>query len=150
MVVLNNIADNFFRSIRSIKFFRSSEYSFEDNLSGVFPTCEPVVCIRNIIPEDYEQSIKKKKRDGNYYYDIELSISIHVTNNEVESLKNLLDKKNFTIVLESNADKTVLGNEREPLLVELLDLRKNDNSGKDQYSISITGSTIIPPVVRPL
>ena len=47
----------------------------------------------------------------------------------------------------SNTEKMLVGNDREPLTIEVLDNKKDDNSGTDEYNISITGETILTPKI---
>lgn len=148
MEQFNNKAENFYREIRSIEIYDAKDYDFTQNMLGNFPNINNLLYSFEIIPEDFERKISRKTKDGNYYHDIEIGFPLlKMDKTNVDKYQNYFNKKGFCVVLVSNVDKTALGNSREPLKIEMLDNRKDDNSGKDEYYMSITGETIINPVV---
>ena len=73
-----------------------------------------------------------------------------MTVENIELCYEKFNKKSFAVVLVSNTQKMVLGNDREMLKVEFLDNIKDDNSGNDEYTIAISGESIIPPKIKKL
>ena len=71
-----------------------------------------------------------------------------MSKNNIDKCYEYFNKKNFSIVLISNIEKMLLGNEKEKLKVEFIDGKKNDASGSDECFISITGDTIISPKIK--
>ena len=51
----------------------------------------------------------------------------------------------FAVILVSNTEMTMLGNDRFPLSITVTDNMKDDGSGTDSFSLNIYGDTIIEP-----
>ena len=66
---------------------------------------------------------------------------------DVEKYQSYFNERKFAVVVISNTEKMLVGNDREPLTIEVLDNKKDDNSGTDEYNISITGETILTPKI---
>ena len=146
-----NTAENFFREIRKIEIYNSDSVSYQDNFNGVFLNANLILYAFDVKPEDFSRNIPRKKRNGNYYHEIDLGfplLKIDATN--VEKYQSYFNQQKFAVVLVSNTEKTLLGNKLHPLTIEVLDNKKDDNSGTDEYNLSITGEAIITPKVQNL
>ena len=62
MVEISNIPEKFFREIRQIEIFNAKEYSFTANSTGKSVSAEPKIIFKNIVPEDFDRSIKRKSK----------------------------------------------------------------------------------------
>lgn len=141
-----NKAETFFREIRHIDIHASENYSYQENILGNFPDETEALFRFDVIPEEYERKIPQKKKDGNRFFEVDLSFPLlDMSPETIDRLSTAFNRRGFMVVLHSNTEKTVLGNSREPLTVDLVDGKKDNNSGNDQYNISITGETIINP-----
>ena len=151
MVILSNIPDTFFSEIRKVEIYKAEQLSHIAALNGQFPQGEPLFVIDNIIPEEFERSIKQKKDEGNPYYDIDINFNCYDSNYlHWEHIISRLNKQRFSIVLLTNNYKLIIGNEMTPLSIDVIDKRKDDNSGKDYIGLNIYGNVIIAPKYCPL
>ena len=148
MEYFNNKSETFFREIRKIEIYEASAVSYEDNFAGNFPDPEGIKYVFDIVPEDFSRKIARKTRTGNYFHEIDLGFPLlKMDKTNVEKYQEYFNKEKFAVVLISNTDKMMLGNDREPLKIEVLDNRKDNNSGNDEYYLSITGETILTPKI---
>ena len=148
MEQFNNLAENFFREIRNIEIYESKDLRFEHQLKSVFPDTAKILYKIDIIPEDFSRKVQTKTKNGNYFFNIELGFPL--LQMDLESVRKYFDyfnEKKFAVVLNSNTEKTMIGNDREPLKIEILDNKTDDDSGKDEFNMSITGETIIYPKI---
>jgi hypothetical protein len=144
MDLIKNISESFFREIRMIEIYKSSSLSYIDNFNGRFPL-NPVFSFE-VVPETFERNIDTKQRNKNTYFPIDVSFSLLDLKLELRNMfYEKLNRKGFMIVLYSNTEKVALGNTDEDLAVYFIDAIKDNNSGEDQFMISVTGETIIPP-----
>lgn len=151
METINNKIDNLFREIRSVKIYKASQYLFSSNFSRTPITTEPIITINNIIPGDFERSIKQKKDRNNRFYEIDCSIMIYsITAESVNNWNTILNQKDFVVEFISNEESTIIGNQKEPLTIDVVDDIKENDTGTDAIVISIYGSTIIEPWIKPL
>ena len=147
-----NKSESFYREIRSIEIYNASDVSYIDNFQGIFPDSNLCVYKFDITtPESFTPKILTKTQNGNYFTDIDISFSLlDLSKDNIDKCYEYFNKKNFSIVLISNIEKMLLGNEKEKLKVEFIDGKKNDASGSDECFISITGDTIINPKIQNL
>lgn len=146
MEYFKNKAESFFREIRKIEIYEASVVSYESNFNNQFPNPAAALKIFEIIPETFTRKIPTKKSAGNYYYDVDLGFPLlDMTEENVNQLYDDFNRQGFAVVLVSNFQKTLLGNKRFPLTIEVLDNINDDASGNDEFSISITGDTILAP-----
>lgn len=149
MEKFSNRSESFFREIRKIDIYPAESSSYIHNFNGIFPNIDDILYTFDVVPEDYERKISTKTSDGNYLYDVDLGFPLlNISIENREKLYEYFNKKEFAVVLVSNTEKMLLGNEREPLSIEVIDGIKDNNSGTDQVNISITGKTIIPPKIK--
>lgn len=145
MDLIKNRSESFFREIRMIEIYKSSSLSYIDNFNGRFPL-NPVFSFEISVPETFDRNIDTKQRNKNTYFPIEVSFPLLDLSLKLrEILYESLNRKGFMIVLYSNTEKMALGNVDEDLAVYFIDNIKDNNSGEDQFTISVTGETIIPP-----
>lgn len=145
MEIISN-ADGFVREIRSIEVYNASDVSFIDIHKGTVPQLQKIVVFKNIIPEDFNRTIKLKYNNDNLYFDIDILFALYTADTRLNSTTRVVfGKRKFAVKLITNADELWLGNDREPLTIDLQDSFKDDNSGTDKYEVSIYGSTIIDP-----
>lgn len=146
MVVVKNIPDQFFRQIRKIEIYEAEDYPYTSAFMGDFQNLTPIISFCNVIFTAYDRSIKRKSKNGNYYFETDISFGVFSLNPlETMIWENLLNCKAFVAVLYTNTDVLVLGNASEPFLVEIQDKIKDDNSGQDKLEVQIFGETILQP-----
>lgn len=146
MVVVKNIPDQFFRQIRKIEIYEAEDYPYTSAFMGDFQNLTPIISFCNVIFTAYDRSIKRKSRNGNYYFETDISFGVFSLNPlETMIWENLLNRKAFVAVLYTNTEVLVLGNANEPLLVETHDKIKDDNSGQDKLEVQIYGESILQP-----
>lgn len=146
-----NKAESFFREIRSIEIYKSSDIRYIDNFQGIFPNVSRSILVIDISPETYIPKNQTKTNSKNYFSDIDITFSLlDMSILNVEKCQEYFNKEGFAVVLNTNVEKMLLGNEREPLRIDFLDGKKNDASGTDECYFSITGSTIINPKIQNL
>ena len=149
MVEISNIPEKFFREIRQIEIFNAKEYSFTANSTGKSVSADPKIIFKNIVPEDFDRSIKRISK--NTFFEVDLSFNLYnISPMNISAYSVLLNKKGFAIRLVTNVDSMILGNEQKPFMVEVHDGRKDDNSGSDRMQIQISGATIIEPKAQSL
>ena len=145
---VKNVPEKFFREIRKVEIYPADALKYKDNYTGQKPTGNPLYTF-SVIPENFTHKFPTKIKSGNYYYEpdfgfplVDLSITLR------NQLYRDLNKKEFAIGLVSNVETIYFGNDREPITVQITDDLKNDNSGEDQFYISIFGNTILPPKAK--
>lgn len=148
MEIINNKVDNLFREIRSVRFYDAENYPFSHQFKGKDISAEALLEIKNIIPEDFDRNIKPKQSNGNRYFELDCTFSIYnIEPKERATLERLLNRKQFSIQLFSNEERTIFGNSAEPLEVNVIDGIKENNTGTDAFFINIKGDSISPAVV---
>lgn len=141
-----NKSEKFFREIREIEIHAAADVTYQDNYNSVFPARENALYVFDIIPETFERKIPTKTNNGNYFFDTDCGFPLlDLSKHNVDELFQNLNRQGFAVVFISNTQKTLVGNDRFPLTVQIIDNVKDDNSGNDEYSISITGGTILYP-----
>lgn len=145
---ISNKLENFVREIRNIEIYQSSALSFSDNMKGNLPNADDLQYVFKVNPEDFERKLPTKRQDGNNYFEVDVNFPLlAMTKTNRDSLYEKFNRKGFCVVLVSNTESIVLGNDREPLRIDFLDAIKDNASGDDQFNISVTGKTIIPPKI---
>lgn len=143
-----NTAENFFREMRKVEIYNSEDIHYIENYNGEFPPADLIKYAFDVVPEDFSRKIQRKTRSGNYYHEIDLGFPLlKMDKANVDQYQEYFNKRKFAVVLVSNTDRILLGNQIEPLKIEVLDNRKDNNSGTDEYYLSITGETIIDPKI---
>ncbi len=143
-----NKSESFYREIRTIEIYHASSVSYLENFNGIFPNPESALYVFDIVPESYSRKISTKTRNGNYLTEIDLSFPLlDLSAENLAKCYYYFNKREFLVVLNSNVEKTIFGNSREKMKIEFIDNKSDDNSGNDEYTISISGQTIIKPKI---
>ncbi|MDR2205774.1 MAG: hypothetical protein LBE36_06440 [Flavobacteriaceae bacterium] len=151
MEQFNNKSETFFREIRKIEIYKSETVQYIDNYNGVFPNSNTALYVFDVVPDSFSREIKRKKTADNYYHEINIEFPLlKIDTANVGKYQSYFNDKKFAVILISNTEKTLLGNHREPLTIEIFDEKTDDNSGNDKYILSITGETIINPKLQNL
>lgn len=151
MEYFKNQSESFFREVRSIEIYKASDVQYINVFNGIFPDPKIALYKFDIVPENYSRNISTKTQNGNYFTDIDVSFPLlDMSKTTVDKCYKFFNKKKFAIVLNSNTEKLLLGNHKEKLKVEFIDNKKDDNSGNDEYTIAVSGDTIIKPQIHSL
>lgn len=146
-----NKSESFYREARSVKIYKASDVSYIDNFNGVFPDPTMALYQFDIVPESYGRRLPTKTQSSNYYTEIDVTYALlDLSKDTVDKCKEYFNKKNFAVVLISNTEQVLLGNDREPLKIEFIDNIKDDSSGNDECTIAISGDSIITPKIQNL
>lgn len=146
-----NESESFYREIRSIEIYKAADVKYIDVFNEIFPDPKIALYKFNIVPESYSRGILTKTQNGNYFTDIDVSFPVlDMSKSTYDKCRKYFNKKKFAVVLNSNTEKMLIGNEREKIKIEFLDNKKDDNSGNDEYSIAVSGDTIIKPQIQSL
>jgi len=144
-----NKSESFYREIRKIEIYNAADAKFMESLVGIFPDPATALYIFDVIPQEFSRKIPRKKKDGDYFHEVDLGFPLlDMSEAAVAKYQAYFNRQEFAVGLISNTAKTLLGNDREPLTIEVLDNIKDDASGSDEFYLSITGETIIAPKIR--
>lgn len=148
---IKNQSESFYREARSIEIFNAEDVKYINNFNGIFPDPNLALCTIDLIPESYNRKLPTKTQSSNYFTEIDINFAlVDLSQPTLDYFKNTLNKKKFAVVINSNTEKLLLGNEREPLKIEVIDNIKDDNSGTDEYTIALSGDSIITPKIQTL
>ena len=151
MEEFKNQSESFFREVRSIEIYRSSDVSYINAFNGVFPNRSKALYIFNVVPETLSRDVNSKRRIGNDFTVVDISFPfLDLSPENIKKCEEYFNRKGFVIIEVTNADKILYGNSREPLQIDFIDNRVNNNSGDDEYTIAISGETIIKPKIQNL
>ncbi|MEQ3501126.1 hypothetical protein ABMY20_15330 [Tenacibaculum sp. SSH1-16] len=147
---LCNTPEDFIREIRHVIVYNASVLTFNQNLKGLYPpTIEYLYKIPVQTPESFKRRFRLKKQNKNNYFTIDLSFPFFdLTFQNRAKLYDLAKDNNYVVVVASNREMMVLGNDRERLSIDVIDNIQDNSRGKDHFSIQITGETIIHPLLR--
>lgn len=151
MEYFKNKSESFFREIRTVEIYNAADVSYINSYSGNFPDESLIQYKFDIIPETYGRKISTKTQNGNYFFDIDVNFPLlDLSQETIDKCLDAFNQRKFAIVLKSNWEKMVLGNDMERLKVEIIDNKKDDNSGADSFTISINGETKLSPKTKNL
>lgn len=151
MEVFFNNLESFFREIRTVEIYSSSDVLYIDAFSGKYPDNSKALYVFNVVPDTFSRKISSKTRNGNPFTDVDISFPLlDMTISNVEKCEEYFNRKGFSIVFIANTVKTLLGNKMEPLRIDFIDNLKEDSSGNDEYTIAISGETILKPKIKAL
>ncbi|CEN54434.1 hypothetical protein [Capnocytophaga canis] len=143
---LCNISEDFIREARYLLIFNAKDYSFNENFKGNKPIAGTHLMRIELHPHSFSRKISLKTKDKNDYIDVNLKFPfLDLTPQNKETLYNLHKKREYAIILASNTEMITLGNNREPMTLSIDDEINDNGSGKDSFSVTITGQTIIFP-----
>ena len=145
-----NAGEPFFREIQKVQLYYADALSFHDAMNGGTPKetdCFMEFFIPN--PQDFSRSIKTASDAYNDYLKIDLSFPLLDIKKENRRLLYAHAFRNqYAVMLVSNREKVVFGNQREPMSFEVHDKIRDDGSGKDVLLIKIYGKTLLKPILQ--
>ncbi|MGD1319543.1 hypothetical protein [Chryseobacterium sp. 2R14A] len=144
-----NIPENFIRELKGILVFDKSKISYLHQLAGKFPNPEEALYKYCVLPGDASRSIATNNTAGNISYSPDISVSlVDLTVANREHWYEELNRFNkFAVILISNTEMMMLGNDRFPLSITVSDAISDDGSGSDSFTLRVFGETIIEPKV---
>ncbi|MFL9835007.1 hypothetical protein [Chryseobacterium terrae] len=144
-----NIPENFFRELRGILVFDKTKISYLNQLAGKFPKPDEALYKYCVLSGDASRSIPTNNVAGNASYAPDISVSL--VNLSVQNREDWYEKLNrfnsFAVILISNTEMMMLGNDRFPLSITVNDNIADNGSGDDSFILRIFGETIIEPKV---
>ncbi len=141
-----NIPDAFIREVKRIHIYDSKAYFFSLYKTTSWPpTVERRCVIKNLQPSSYKRKIQSKTESHNEYLKFDITFPIFDLSHQTRQLLSSLKGKKHLVVLESNEDAILLGNEREPLSIFIHDALKDNGAGKDYFLLNIKGTSILSP-----
>lgn len=144
-----NQSESFFREIRSIEIYRASDVSYINAFNSVFPDKSKALYIFDVVPETLSRIVSSKRRSGNDFTSVDISFPLlDLSAENVKKCEEFFNRKGFAVVEVTNVDKILYGNSREPMRIDFIDNRLNNNSGDDEYTIAISEETIIKPRIK--
>lgn len=151
MEEFKNQSESFFREVRSIEIYRASDVSYINAFNGVFPDRIKALYVFKIVPETLSRGINSKRRIGNDFTEVDISFPLlDLSPENIKKCEKYFNRKGFAVIEVTNIDKILYGNSRESLKIDFIDNRLNNNSGDDEYTIAISGETIIKPKIQNL
>ena len=151
MEYFKNKAETYFREVRGIEVYKSSDILYDDNFKGIYPVLQVPLFKFDIVPDTFSRKVLTKTKNGNYFYDVDLGFPLlDLDPDIIAKCYEYFNRKGFAVVFITNVEKLLLGNDREELTIEFIDGKKDDASGTDECNFSITGKTIIPPKYKKL
>ncbi|WP_418124272.1 hypothetical protein ACNFU2_06550 [Chryseobacterium sp. PTM-20240506] len=152
MEVFFNKLENFFREIRSVEIYNADDVLYINAYNGIFPERSKALYIfEDIVPATFSRKISSKTRNGNPFTDVDVSFPLlDMSIENIEKCEEYFNKKGFAVVFLANTVRTLLGNATESLRVDFIDNKNEDDSGNDEYTIAISGETILKPKINTL
>lgn len=145
----HNTPEDFFRELKGVLIYNKDQISYIDQLNDKFPSPDDALYKFKVLPTSGSRAIPTKLNNRNILYTPDVSfplVDLTIKNrNEWYSQFNVFD--NFAVVLVSNTEMMMVGNDLFPMSVTVTDNIKDDGSGNDSFSLNISGDTILPPSV---
>lgn len=144
-----NRPEDFFRELCGILVYHKSQIKYIDQLNNKFPSPEEALFKFHILPSSANRSIPTKLNSQNIFYSPDISfplVDLSVRNRE-EWYSQFNKFNEFAVVLISNTEMMMLGNDMFPMSITITDNIKDDGSGSDSFSMNIAGDTILAPNV---
>lgn len=141
-----NKSESFFREIRKVIIYKASSINYINNLQGVIPQLMNAIYSFEVVPESFSYKMATKTQNKNYLFELEVNFPLlDLSFETVDFCFDSFNGDDFAIVFQTNSDQLLFGNDREPIKVEFIDNKKLDNSGNDEYTIALSGKSIIKP-----
>lgn len=146
---LCNIGEYFTREIRHVLLFEADKFSFNQNLRALTPDPNAAIMKLHIAhPSSYGRKISIKEQNHNDYFDMKVTFPVYELSKEVRlKLISMHKKRKYVVALVSAQEMLVVGNHREPFSLTIDDNIVDNSTGKDLFTISLTGQTIIFPTL---
>ncbi|WP_313373742.1 hypothetical protein [Chishuiella sp.] len=146
MKYFDNKSESFFREIRKVIIYKASSINYINNLRGTIPQLMNAIYSFEVVPESFSYKIATKTQNKNYLFELEVNFPLlDLSIETVDFCFDSFNRDDFAIVFQTNSDQLLFGNDREPIKVEFIDNKKLDNSGNDEYTIALSGKSIIKP-----
>lgn len=146
MPKFENKSESLFREIRKVIVYPASAFTYVNNLQGIFPQESNMLCSFNVIPENFSIKIATKTQNKNYFYELEANFPLlDLSDSTITYCFKHFNREDFVVVFETNTEQIIFGNDREQLKIEIIDNEKLNNSGDDEFTIVISGKSIIYP-----
>jgi len=144
-----NKPEDFFRELKGILIYDKNQISYIDQLKGKFPQPDDAQFKFSVLPGDASRKIPTKLLSGNIYYQPDITISLVdlAVKNRDEWYESFNILNEFAVVLVSNTEMMMLGNDRFPMSITVNDNINDEGSGNDSFSLNIYGDTILAPSV---
>lgn len=144
-----NIPEDFIRELKGVLIFDKKKIPYLDQLAGKFPDPEDAIFKCRVLPEDASRSIPTQFNGGNVYYSPDITISLVdlTVANRDQWYEELNRFNQFAVILISNSEMMMLGNDRCPMSITVNDSIADDGSGSDAFTLRIFGDTFLPPNV---
>lgn len=141
-----NKSESIFREIRKVIVYPASAFTYLNNLQGIFPQASEMLCSFNVIPENFAYKLATKTQNKNYLYELESNFPLlDLSYNTIQFCFSNFNREDFVVVFETNTEQIIFGNDREQLKIEIINNEKLNNSGDDEFTIVISGKSIIYP-----
>ena len=147
----DNKSESFFREIRKVIIYKATSISYINNLEVIIPELMNALISFDVVPESFSHKIATKTQNNNYLFELDGNFPLlDLSTETVDFCFDNLNKEDFAILFQTNTDQLLFGNDRELIKVEFIDNKKNDNSGNDEYTIALSGKSIIKPKYKSL
>ena len=146
---LCNIGEDFTREIRHVLLFDAASFTFNQNLRALTPDPNAALVKLHVAhPSGYNRKISLKEQNHNDYFDMKVTFPVYELSKEVRlKLISMHKKRKYVVALVSAQEMLVVGNHREPFSLTIDDDIVDNGTGKDLFTISLTGQTIIFPTL---
>lgn len=143
---LCNTPEDFVREARYLLIYDAKNFSFNENFRGIEQPSSQELLKIDIPAPTLQRQISLKEKDQNDFFDIKLQFSFFDLDFKYRNiLYSFHKRRKYTIVLFSNTEMMILGNDREPMSISIQDHISDNTLGKDAFQITITGQSIIFP-----
>ena len=142
-----NIPEGFIRELKGILIYDSAAITYEDQFAHQFPKVADSLYQFRVVPGEHSRSVPTKQKEGNFFFSPDISLSL--VDMDISSRNIWYEKFNrknsFAVILVSNTEMMMLGNDRFPLSISISDAMRDDGSGNDSFQLNIYGDTILYP-----
>lgn len=142
-----NIPEIITRAAISLLFFDKDKFTFNQNLKGEFPNVNDYLfSIRIQDVKGFKRDVSFKEKNRNRYTEIKIVADYFpVKNKDFNKLQRFEKKNAYVVVLVTNDDLQVFGNDEEPMTFRIDDKIKDNSSGDDYYEMIVEGATTVRP-----
>lgn len=144
-----NIPEEFFRELKGILIYQKEQVPYIDQLKGKFPQPDEALYQFRVLPGDAGRKIPTKFQAGNVYYSPDITVSLVdlTVKNRTEWYTYFNKFNEFAVVLVSNTEMMMLGNNLFPLNITVNDNIMDDGFGTDNFQLNVYGDTILEPII---
>lgn len=133
------------REARWLVFFDKDKLTFNQNLKGELPPMEDFLFkVRVNVVSKFGRKTNRKQKAFNPYIDVKLVEAFFpVKSNDIKELEGFEQRKAYVVLLITNDDIQVFGNELEPMSFRIEDKVADNGSGVDHHLLIVEGATTI-------